>query len=277
MSTLKIAQIQMPEHDFPSESLEAACDAVARAAAMRADIVCLPEMFITHYDTESMKKDAVEEGGYEMERLAETAARYGVYLQAGTVPEAAGGKVYNTACLFDRSGGLVAKHRKMHLFDIDIRGGQSFRESDTLSAGDQVTVTGTEFGRIGMAVCYDIRFPELFRLMALKGAKLILVPASFNMTTGPAHWDLCFRSMAMYNQCFIAGTASAMTPEASYKSYGHSIICDPWGQILGELESEEGVLLTEIDTDRASDIRNQLPILKNRREDVYELAEKGRL
>ncbi|MGI6205478.1 MAG: carbon-nitrogen hydrolase family protein [Anaerovoracaceae bacterium] len=273
MPVIKIAQVQMHSCGSRSEAVEEACNAVARAAAMRADIVCLPEMFLTHYDNASMKKDAVPEDGYELSRLADTAARYGVYLQAGTVPEAAEGSLYNTAYLFDRSGTQIAKHRKMHLFDVDIKGGQSFSESSVFSAGDEITVAGTEFGRIGLAICYDIRFPELFRLMALKGAKLVIVPASFNSTTGPAHWQLCFRSEAMYNQFFIAGTASAFSPDSSYHAYGHSIICGPWGEVLGELDENPGMLMTEINTDITADVRNQLPILKNRRTDIYDIAE----
>lgn len=273
---IKIAQVQMPQYNSVNEALDDASDAVARAAAMRADMVCLPEMFITHYDNQSMKRDAVEEGGYELTRLAEMADRYNIYLQAGTVPEDAGGKIYNTAYLFDRNGAQIAKHRKMHLFDVDIKGGQSFRESDTLSPGNEITVAATEFGRIGIAVCYDMRFPELFRLMALKGARLVLVPASFNTVTGPAHWDICFRSMGMYNQFFIAGTSSAFTEDSSYHSYGHTMICDPWGSVLGQLDENPGVLMTDIDLDRTADIRNQLPILKNRRTDIYDTIEINR-
>ena len=273
---IKIAQVQMPQYNSVNEALDAASDAVARAAAMRADMVCLPEMFITHYDNQSMKRDAVEEGGYELTRLAEMADRYNIYLQAGTVPEDAGGKIYNTAYLFDRNGAQIAKHRKMHLFDVDIKGVQSFRESDTLSPGNEITVAATEFGRIGIAVCYDMRFPELFRLMALKGARLVLVPASFNTVTGPAHWDICFRSMGMYNQFFIAGTSSAFTEDSSYHSYGHTMICDPWGSVLGQLDENPGVLMTDIDLDRTADIRNQLPILKNRRTDIYDTIEINR-
>ena len=276
MLNIKIAQVQMPQYNSVNEALDAASDAVARAAAMRADMVCLPEMFITHYDNQSMKRDAVEEGGYELTRLAEMADRYNIYLQAGTVPEDAGGKIYNTAYLFDRNGAQIAKHRKMHLFDVDIKGGQSFRESDTLSPGNEITVAATEFGRIGIAVCYDMRFPELFRLMALKGARLVLVPASFNTVTGPAHWDICFRSMGMYNQFFIAGTSSAFTEDSSYHSYGHTMICDPWGSVLGQLDENPGVLMTDIDLDRTADIRNQLPILKNRRTDIYDTIEINR-
>lgn len=276
MLNIKIAQVQMPQYNSVNEALDAASDAVARAAAMRADMVCLPEMFITHYDNQSMKRDAVEEGGYELTRLAEMADRYNIYLQAGTVPEDAGGKIYNTAYLFDRNGAQIAKHRKMHLFDVDIKGGQSFRESDTLSPGNEITVAATEFGRIGIAVCYDMRFPELFRLMAIKGARLVLVPASFNTVTGPAHWDICFRSMGMYNQFFIAGTSSAFTEDSSYHSYGHTMICDPWGSVLGQLDENPGVLMTDIDLDRTADIRNQLPILKNRRTDIYDTIEINR-
>lgn len=202
---MKIAQLQTHVYPEKQRSLAQVEAYIDKVMPEKPDLVALGEMFQCPYVTQNFPLYAEEEGGDTWQRLSQLAAKHQVYLSAGTVPELDGGKVYNTAYVFDRQGRQIAKHRKVHLFDIDVEGGQSFRESDTLSAGNQVTVFDTEFGKIGICVCFDFRFPELGRLMALKGAKLILVPAAFNMTTGPAHWQIMFRSQALNNQCFVGG------------------------------------------------------------------------
>ena len=154
-----------------------------------------------------------------------------------------------------------------------MKGGQCFKESDTLTAGDQVTVFDTEFGTMGLCICYDFRFPELARLMVEKGAKVILVPAAFNMTTGPAHWEILFRCRALDNQAFVLGTAPARDPSSGYTSWGHSIAVSPWGDILGQMDEREGCMIHTLDLERAGEVRNQLPLLKHRRKDMYRLEE----
>ena len=268
---MKIAQLQThvyPEKPLSLAQVEAYMDKVMPE---KPDLVALGEMFQCPYVTQNFPLYAEEEGGDTWQRLSQLAAKHQVYLSAGTVPELDGGKVYNTAYVFDRQGRQIAKHRKVHLFDIDVEGGQSFRESDTLSAGNQVTVFDTEFGKIGICVCFDFRFPELGRLMALKGAKLILVPAAFNMTTGPAHWQIMFRSQALNNQCFVAGTSPARDEASSYVAWGHSLLVSPWGDIIKEAGEKEGFQITEIDLAEADRIRSQLPLLSARRTDVYTL------
>lgn len=268
---MKIAQLQThvyPEKQRSLAQVEAYMDKVMPE---KPDLVALGEMFQCPYVTQNFPLYAEEEGGDTWQRLSQLAAKHQVYLSAGTVPELDGGKVYNTAYVFDRQGRQIAKHRKVHLFDIDVKGGQSFRESDTLSAGNQVTVFDTEFGKIGICVCFDFRFPELGRLMALKGAKLILVPAAFNMTTGPAHWQIMFRSQALNNQCFVAGTSPARDEASSYVAWGHSLLVSPWGDIIKEAGEKEGFQITEIDLSEADRIRSQLPLLSARRTDVYTL------
>lgn len=268
---MKIAQLQThvyPEKQRSLAQVEAYMDKVMPE---KPDLVALGEMFQCPYVTKNFPLYAEEEGGDTWQRLSQLAAKHQVYLSAGTVPELDGGKVYNTAYVFDRQGRQIAKHRKVHLFDIDVECGQSFKESDTLSAGNQVTVFDTEFGKIGICVCFDFRFPELGRLMALKGAKLILVPAAFNMTTGPAHWQIMFRSQALNNQCFVAGTSPARDEASSYVAWGHSLLVSPWGDIIKEAGEKEGFQITEIDLSEADRIRSQLPLLSARRTDVYTL------
>ena len=197
------------------------------------------------------------------------ARELGLYLAGGSVPELEGDKVYNTCYLFSPQGEELARHRKVHLFDIDVPGGQRFKESDTLAAGNQITVVDTPLGTLGLAICFDIRFAELFRVMGDRGAQLILVPADFNMTTGPVHWDLAFRMRALDQQCFVAGCSPARDEKASYVAYGHSLVCNPWGEILTQLDEKPGVQVVDIDLGDLAKYRSQIPILSGRRGDLY--------
>ena len=162
----------------------------------------------------------------------------------------------------------------MHLFDIEMDSGQRFMESETLTAGDTVTTFATPWGVMGVCVCFDFRFEELSRLMALAGAQVIFVPAAFNMTTGPAHWELLFRQRAVDNQCFTVGTSPARDEAAGYVAWGHSIVCDPWGTVLHQCDEREQIAVTTLDMARVASVRRQLPILSARRTDVYEVRKK---
>ena len=270
---LRIAQLQLPVFAAKEDTYAHVTAACERAAAQGADLIALPEMFCCPYETSNFPLYAEKEGGPTWQFAADLARRLGVYLSAGSMPEAdEAGRIYNTAYVFDRQGRQIAKHRKMHLFDINVKGGQVFQESLTLTAGNEVTVFDTEFGRMGLCICYDFRFPELSRLMALQGARLILVPAAFNMTTGPAHWELTFRSQALYNQVYAIGTAPARDLSASYHSWGHSIVADPWGRVAAQLDEAEGMQLVDIDLAYTDEVREQLPLLRHRRTDLYELS-----
>lgn len=232
----------------------------------RIDLVCLPEMFTTPYETSLFPSYAEPEGGESWQFCSKLAKKYGIYFSAGTMPEVdTAGRVYNTAYVFDREGRQIAKHRKVHLFDINIKGGQYFKESDTLTAGDQITVFDTEFGKMGICICYDLRFPEMCLEMAMQGAKTILVPASFNMTTGPVHWELLYRQRAIDNQCYMIGTSTARDDQFTYHSYGHSLTVSPWGDVMGQLKYTDDLIVTELDYDYLEGIREQLPLLKARR------------
>ena len=243
-----------------------------------ADLVTLPEMFACPYETKNFPAYAEPEGGPSWQALSSLAAKYGICLSAGSIPECeetdGETRIYNTAYVFDRDGRQIGKHRKVHLFDIDVQGGQYFRESDTLSPGNSIGCFDTEFGKTGLCICYDFRFPETARLMAQDGAKVILVPAAFNMTTGPAHWELMFRQRAVESQCFVIGTAPARDRDSSYLSWGHSIAVDPWGTILTQMDEKEGISIVELDLDYVEKVRNELPLLKHRRTDLYELRRK---
>ena len=271
--TIRIAQLQLPVYTNKEDTYIHVTAACEKAAAAGADLIALPEMFCCPYETANFPLYAEKEGGATWQFAADLARRLGIYLSAGSMPEAdEAGRVYNTAYVFDRQGRQIAKHRKMHLFDINVKDGQVFQESLTLTPGNEVTVFDTEFGRIGLCICYDFRFPELCRLMALQGALLILVPAAYNMTTGPAHWELTFRSQGLYNQVYTVGTSPARDLDASYHSWGHSIVCDPWGTVLSQLDENEDIQITEIDLAKVLQTREQLPLLKHRRTDLYHLS-----
>lgn len=272
--TLRVLQWQMLVPEQAEQALQSVEQACRKAKELHADLLALPEMFCCPYETANFPRYAEPEGGRVYEACAALARAYGVYLSAGSMPErGTDGRVYNTAYVFDSAGKQIAKHRKMHLFDIDVQGGQSFRESDTLTAGNSVTVFDTEFGKMGLCVCYDFRFPELGRLMALRGAQVVIVPAAFNMTTGPEHWELMFRAQAMFNQVFTLGTAPALDPSASYHSYGHSIAVDPWGATIAKLDAGADFQLVELDLAETERVRAQIPLLRHRRTDVYRLEE----
>ena len=266
---MKIGLIQIGAQAEKERSLTLAEEYIASAANSGADIIMLPEMFNCPYNTQNFPIYAEPEGGPSWARMSEAARHIGKYLIAGSMPERGPeGRVFNTSYVFGPDGRQLAKHRKMHLFDISVTGGQHFRESETLTAGDDVTVFDTEFGRFGVMICYDIRFPELSRLMVLRGAAMIFVPACFNMTTGPAHWELTFRARALDNQVFMAGCSQARQ-NSGYISYGHSIITSPWGEVVGQMDEREGLMIREIDLNQVAKVREELPLLKQRRADVY--------
>lgn len=266
---MRCSVIQMAIADEKEKNLEHAVELVRKAADDGADLVMLPEMFCCPYTNRSFRENAEPEEGPLQTALAELAASRQIVLVAGSMPERDGEKIYNTSFVYDPTGRRIAKHRKVHLFDIDVEGGQSFRESATFSPGESSTVFDTEFGRFGLCICFDLRFPELAMKMALSGAQALLVPAAFNMTTGPAHWELLFRQRAVDNQMFTLGCAPARDEQARYVSYGNSIVCGPWGNIIARADREEEILTVDLDLTENERIRRQLPLLSARRPEVY--------
>ena len=266
---LKLGLCQMKVTADKAENLRHARELIDKAAAGGAELVMLPEMFNCPYEDAAFPVYAEPAGGESWQMLSRAAKENGVYLVGGSVPELEEGKIYNTSFIFDREGRELARHRKVHLFDIDVPGGQRFKESDTLTAGDQVTLVDTPWGKIGVAICFDIRFAEFFRVMGDGGAVLIAIPAAFNMTTGPAHWDLTFRMRAIDQQCFVAGCSPARDETASYVAYGNSLVADPWGSFPLHMDEKEHVQVVELDLADLEKYRGQIPILSGRRKDLY--------
>ena len=271
---MRAALIQMTVTADKEQNIETACKKLREAAGHGADIAVLPEMFCCPYENSCFRPYGEAENGPAQAALSALAAETGMYIVGGSIPELAEGNVYNTSYVYGRDGALLAKHRKVHLFDIDVAGGQRFKESGTLSPGNAITTFETEFGTCGLCICFDLRFEELARCMCLRGAKVIFVPAAFNMTTGPAHWELLFRQRAVDNQCFTVGTSPARDEAAGYVAWGHSIVCDPWGTVLHQCDELEQTAVTTLDMARVASVRRQLPILSARRADVYEMRKK---
>ncbi|MGB5822484.1 MAG: carbon-nitrogen hydrolase family protein [Proteocatella sp.] len=266
---LKLGLAQLQVSESKEDNIHKAEMAINELANQGADIVVLPEMFSCPYKTSLFPIYAEAEGGHTWKRMSAAAKENNIILVAGSIPELDMEKIYNTSFVFGRDGKQLGKHRKAHLFDIKIKNGQYFRESDTLAPGDKATVISTEFGKIGIAICYDFRFPELSRKMVLEGAKIIIVPGAFNMTTGPAHWELLFRQRAVDNQVYCVGVAPARDEEGGYVSYANSIVTSPWGEIAMRLGTKEELAIAEIDLDYIDEIRDQLPLLKHRKSEIY--------
>ena len=274
MSTIKVACLQLNVKQDKYDNIEQLAEILGSGQAAGADFISLPEMWNCPYKTELFPEYAEPEQGDTWLAMSTLARKNNAYLVGGSIPESdEEGKVYNTCYVFDRNGNQIGKHRKVHLFDIYAHGQQVFKESDTLTGGDSFNTFDTEFCKMAVNICFDIRFPESSRLPALAGARVIFNPAAFNMTTGPAHWELGFRQRAVENQVYMVGTSTARDPDAGYVSYGHSIITDPWGNILMQMDEKPGVTVTELDLDHIDVIRAKLPLLSARRTDVYELKE----
>lgn len=266
---MRITLVQMKVAADKAENVSHGREMIRRAAKEGTDLVILPEMFCCPYANESFVQNGEPAGGMVWTEMSKAAAENGVYLIAGSMPEREGDKLYNTSFVFDPDGRQLARHRKAYLFDINVPGKQRFYESETFTPGDEVTVFDTPWGRVGLCICFDMRFPELSRDMARRGAFLIAAPAAFNMTTGPAHWELLFRQRATDNQVFTVGVAPARDVNGVYVSYANSILCHPWGDVLQRCGADEELITVEIDPRETEKIRKQLPLLASLRDDLY--------
>jgi predicted amidohydrolase len=253
-------------------TLEKTASMIREAAASGAHVVVLPEMFSCPYSREYFREAAARGHADVCRQLSGFARDNGIVLVGGSVPEAEAGLLYNTAFVYDTDGSLLARHRKIHLFDVDLPG-MRFHESHTFTPGRDITVFDTRFGRFGLAICFDVRFPELFRAMARRGAEVICLPAQFNMTTGPAHWETTMRTRAVDNELFFVAASAARYEGFSYECWGHSMILDPYGSALAAADETEQILLAELDLNRIDEVRAQLPTFLHLREEVYAVAD----
>jgi predicted amidohydrolase len=269
---IKLSLCQMKVLDDKESNISRAVEMIERSAINKADVVILPEMFNCPYDNNKFSIYAEDlESGKTIKSISKAAKEFGVCVIAGSIPEYSENKLYNTCVAIDNKGNIIGRHRKVHLFDINIPGKIEFKESDTLSPGNDITVVDAGFCKIGIAICYDVRFPEIFRVMALRGAQIVVVPAAFNMTTGPLHWELLMRARAVDNQVFIAAVSPARDENANYVAYGNSIVVDPFAEVLGRLGAEEDILFSNIDLSILYKTRDELPLLRHRRDEIYKV------
>ncbi|MFU2191950.1 carbon-nitrogen hydrolase family protein [Methanobacterium sp. MZD130B] len=269
-----LAMCQMQVVDDKKKNIANALKMIKEASS-NSDLVILPEMWNCPYQTELFPIYAEEkENSPSLKAISQAAKSEKTYIVAGSIPEKHNGKTYNSSFFFNPEGEIIGVHRKIHLFDIDVPDEVSFKESQTLTAGNKITVVDTELGKIGICICYDMRFPELLRLMALRGAKLIIIPGAFNMTTGPVHWKPLIKIRAVDNQLYVAAVSPARNDKSHYVAYGHSMVADPWGKVTNEAGSGEEIIYATIDYSFIRKVRVELPLLKNRREEIYHLDKK---
>jgi len=261
------AAIQMMAGSDKAANLKEAERWVREAAAAGAKVIALPEVFIWRGSKKIERGQAEPIPGPSSGVMAQLARELKIYLLAGSILEEISGsdKAYNTSLLFDPDGKLLASYRKIHLFDVDLANGVSLRESDTRAHGDAVVVGAGELCSMGLSVCYDLRFPELYRGLAKKGAELIFVPAAFTAFTGAAHWESLLRARAIENQAYVIAPGQFGQSAHSFQTHGHSMIVDPWGRILAELPDGPGLITAEIDLEYLAKVRAELPALAHRR------------
>lgn len=285
--SLKLALVQLASGASKTHNLQNARTKVLEAAQQGANLVVLPECFNSPYGTKyfdtyaetllpSPPSESQSPTFHALSRLAKDA---GVYLVGGSIPErdpSDATKLFNTSLTFSPTGALLATHRKVHLFDIDIPGKIKFKESDVLSPGNKITLVDLpEYGKIAVAICYDVRFPELATIAARKGAFLLLYPGAFNLTTGALHWELLARARATDNQVFVGLCSPARDMQAEYNAWGHSMVVDPNAEVLGQLGEDEGTLIQELKAGKIEEVRKGIPLYQQRRFDVYPDVSQG--
>lgn len=262
-----IAAIQFETQNTLDESLVRAEKYIQHAVANGAKCIVFPEEFLTLRMTAAQKLELAEpyQKGPLQSRMSAWAKQYDVWLVGGTLPTQSENsrKYYSSCMVWDNAGLCVARYNKIHLFDIDIVGGESYRESEQLEAGKDFVIIPTPFGKMGIAICYDIRFAELFRFYALNAADILLLPSAFTQPTGKAHWEILLRARAIENLSYVIAADQVGTRLNGFGTYGHSMIINPWGEILAMLEDEPGVILADIDLDKTDKIRERLPALKH--------------
>ena len=265
-SRTKVAAIQMVSTPDPSVNRQVAARLVREAAQAGAQLVLLPEYWpvLGVRDTDKLVHAEQPGNGPLQDFMSDLARECGIWLIGGTVPLVAteSGKVLNTLLAYGPDGQAVARYDKIHLFGFT-RGEESYDESRTIVAGTEVSVLQTPFGRVGLSICYDLRFPELYRAMG--DCALIVVPSAFTYTTGRAHWEILLRARAIENQCYVLAAAQGGQHDNGRRTWGHSMLVDPWGEILAQQEEGEGIVVVDIDSDHLRAVRASLPALKHRK------------
>ena len=266
-----VAVVQLDTGGDKESNLERVSRYIDEAVERGARLISLPE--VMNFIGKSGDGEEPEPiPGPTAELLMEKARRHEVHIHGGSFSELnpEGGRPFNTTVMIDAHGAIVARYRKLHTFDVTLPDGTACRESARVHPGDEIVTAETELGRLGFAVCYDIRFPELFRLLALEGAQVLFTPANFTLPTGKDHWEPLLRARAIENGCYVVAAAQ-IGRKPRFVAYGGSMVIDPWGTVIARARETPGVTLAEIDLDFQEEVRARIPSLRNRRSDVYEL------
>ena len=271
MNSAAVAAIQLSSAADREVNLAAAGRLLAEAAGAGAVLAALPEnfSFMGARDVDKLRLAETDGAGPIQDFLAETAQKLKLWIVAGTVPLAVSGdpgRVYAACLVYGADGRRAARYDKIHLFDVEVPGGERYRESASIAAGALQPVTvDTPAGRLGLSVCYDLRFPELYRALAAQGAELLCVPAAFTARTGAVHWEALLRSRAIENQCYLLAPAQYGTHAGGRGTWGHSLVIDPWGEVLAQQDTGDGVVLAQVDPVRLEQVRRTFPALAHRR------------
>jgi predicted amidohydrolase len=267
---MRAAAVQLNSSADKDRNLEVTERLVAEAASAGAELVVLPEKWNLLGDADVLRAGAEPVDGPTIRAASEWAVRHGIDLVAGSIAERADGeeRLFNTSVLIGRDGGVAAAYRKIHMFDVDV-GGVTYRESAHEQPGDEIVTAAAAGAEIGLTVCYDLRFPELYRILAIRGARVITVPSAFTMATGRDHWEVLLRARAIENQAFVVAANQVGEAPPHYSSYGRSAIVDPWGIVLAEAPDRECFIVAELDLAAQERVREQLPSLANRRPEAY--------
>ena len=273
-ATFKAAMIQMRSGLTPAANIEAAVRMIGEAKTAGADYVLTPEMT----NIMEVKRDRLfativdEEADTSLATLRELARKLGIYIHIGSLAiKLTAEKAANRGFLIDPKGEIAARYDKIHMFDVDLGNGESYRESRSYSAGETAVISDLPWGRLGLTICYDLRFPALYRALAEAGATMLAIPSAFTQQTGEAHWHVLIRARAIENGSFVFAAAQAGKHENGRETFGHSLIVDPWGRILAEGGTEPGVVMAEIDLAEVTKARSRIPSLQHGRR--FEIAE----
>ena len=274
---LRVGLVQMNSRSDKEANLATAERLIDEAAEQGARLVGLPE-YVSYLGPKDLHEANAEPiPGPTTERFAAKARQHGIYLLGGSILERSDidGKYYNTSTFFNPDGELQAIYRKIHLFDIDITGNVSANESATILPGERIVTVQMDGHTVGLTICYDLRFPELYRLLALEGAEVLFVPAAFTLFTGKDHWHTLLRARAIENQCYVLAPAQIGPHDPNAQCYGHALVADPWGTVTADAPNHEGVVIADIDFAYLRQVRTQVPSLANRRPAAYESAKVG--
>ncbi len=267
----RVATIQMVSTPEVTKNLTQAGELIAEAAAQGAEFALLPEYFpiIGRDERDKLKHREAFGSGPIQDFLAAQARQHKLWLMGGTVPLDCGdaNRVYNSCLLYNPDGQVVARYDKIHLFDVQVdkASNEAYNESTTIAAGEDIVTVATPFGRIGMSVCYDLRFPELYRRLLDQDISIITVPSAFTVTTGKRHWEMLLRARAVENLCYVIAANQGGQNTEKRATWGHSMIIDPWGEILAEIEQGPGVACADLDLDQLRTLRKSFPVLQHRK------------